>query len=350
MSLDNSNINVTNTPIVIVGTSGLVGQEFIKLIENDGRFTTLIFVGSEKSKGTTIMFKEIINIIVTLDELDWTQNYIFINCADKQQAREIRKNMSSQSIMIDNSSEFRLDEDVPLVIPEINFPKEKYQIYANPNCSTIILDLLLAPLEYKYGIRRVVVSTYQAASGAGKLGLEELLVQNSQFANNQELEKSYWNKQYIFNTFVHNSSIQENFYNEEENKIINETQKIMDKKIPITATCIRVPVLRSHCESVNVELIKETSIDEIYKILAKCPFLEIVDDKMNNIFPESITTNNQTKVQVGHIRQDNSLPSGLGWNFWLSADQLIRGAAYNAYLILDKIVESTNTSTAVISL
>jgi aspartate-semialdehyde dehydrogenase len=348
MSFDKTNIvNITNLPIVIVGTNGLVGQEFIKLIENDKRFSTFIFVGSEKSKGTTVMFKEILYVIVTLDELDWSKDYIFINCADKQQARDIRKNMSSKSIMIDNSSEFRLDEDVPLVIPEINFPKEKYQIYANPNCSTIILDLLLAPLEYKYGIRRVVVSTYQAASGAGKVGLEELLVQNSQFANNQELEKSYWNKQYIFNTFVHNSSIQENFYNEEENKIIFETQKIMNKKIPITATCIRVPVIRSHCESVNVELIKEASLDEIYKLLSKCSFLEIVDDKINKIFPESLTTNNKTTVQVGHIRKDNSLPSGLGWNFWLSADQLIRGAAYNAYLILDNIVVLNNTSTIV---
>jgi aspartate-semialdehyde dehydrogenase len=204
------------------------------------------------------------------------------------------------------------------------------------------LDLLLAPLEYKYGIRRVVVSTYQAASGAGKIGLEELLTQNSQYANNQELTNSYWNKQYIFNTFVHNSSIQENFYNEEENKIIKETQKIMNKKIPITATCIRVPVLRSHCESVNVELIKEASFDEINDLLAKCQFLQIVDDKINKNFPESVTSNNQTKVQVGHIRPDESLPSGLGWNFWLSADQLVRGAAYNAYLILDKIAESNN--------
>ena len=320
--------------IVIVGTNGLVGQEFIKLVEYDERFNDFIFVGSEKSKGTTINFRGFLHIIKTLDELDWTQNYIFINCADKQQARDIKNNMSKQSIMIDNSSEFRLTDGIPLVVPEINFPKEKHQIYANPNCSTIILDLLLAPLENAYGIRRVVVSTYQAASGAGKIGLEELLLQNYQQASNQELTRTFWNKQYIFNTFVHNTPIQENGYNEEENKIMKETHKIMNKKIPITATCIRVPVLRSHCESVNIELSKETSYDEIISLLEKCPYLEVVDDKETRSFPESVTTNNKTKVQVGHIRKDESLPNGYGWNFWISADQLLRGAAYNAYLIL----------------
>lgn len=322
--------------IVIVGTNGLVGQEFIKLIEFDYKFNDFIFVGSEKSKGCLTKFRDTLYLITTLDELDWSKNYIFINCADKQQAKDIKNKMSSESIMIDNSSEFRLTEGIPLVVPEINFPIEKHQIYANPNCSTIILDLLLKPLEDKFGIKRVVVSTYQAASGAGKVGLEELILQTSQKSLESELTIDYWKKQYIYNTFVHNSIIQGNGYNEEENKIMNETHKIMNKKIPITATCIRVPVLRSHCESVNVELNTKTSYEEVKTLLQECPYLEVIDIKELNIFPESISSNNKTLVQVGHIRKDESLSDGYGWNFWISADQLLRGAAYNAYMILKK--------------
>ena len=323
--------------IVIIGTNGLVGNEFVKLIESDYNYKNVTFVGSEKSKGTKIQFRDDVHSIITLNDIDWNKNSIYINCADKQQAIDIKNNMNDKSILIDNSSQFRLSENIPLVIPEINFPTKLHQIYANPNCSTIILDLLLKPLDDVFGVKRVVVSTYQAASGAGKVGLEELVQQSYQKANSLRINTDYWGKQYVYNTFVHNSSIQDNLYNEEENKIINETKKILRHDIKITATAIRVPVIRSHCESVNIELSTPATLDQIYDVLNSKNYLEIVDDKTNRLFPESITSNNKLKVQVGHIRKDDSLEEGFGWNFWISGDQLLRGAAYNAYLIMNKI-------------
>lgn len=328
--------------IVIIGTNGLVGHEFVKLIESDFNYKNITFVGSEKSKGSKISFRDDEFTIKTLDELDWSKNYIYINCADKQQAIDIKNNMNEKSILIDNSSQFRLSENIPLVIPEINFPSDFHQIYANPNCSTIILDLLLKPLDDVFGVKRVVVSTYQAASGAGKVGLEELVQQSYQKANSLRINTDYWGKQYVYNTFVHNSAIQDNFYNEEENKIIKETKKILRNDIKITATAIRVPVIRSHCESVNVELLSPATQEQIYDVLLSKNYLEVIDDKSNRLFPESITSNNKLKVQVGHVRKDESLEDNYGWNFWISGDQLLRGAAYNAYLIMNKINEKIN--------
>ena len=323
--------------LIIIGVNGLVGQEFIKLIEFDNNSSkNLVFVGSEKSKGHLLKFNNNNHIIITLDELNWEKDGIYINCADGEQAKMIDSKMSKNSILIDNSSYFRLNENVPLVIPEINFPKGINRIYANPNCSTIILNLLMKPLFDKFGIKRVVVSTYQAASGAGKNGLDELLTQTKESLDN--LTTNFWGRQYIHNTFVHNTPINIiNNYNEEECKIMNETKKIFNKNIPITATCIRVPVLRSHCESVNIEFEKSTNYEEILDVLNKAYYLEVLDDKEKRIFPESITSNNRMKVQVGHIRKDLSLEDGFGWNFWISGDQLLRGAAGNAYLIMKEL-------------
>ena len=324
--------------IIVIGFNGLVGNEFVKLLENDFNYKNIIFVGSQKTINNKISFRDDEYTSIILEDIDYTQNAIFINCADKDQAIYIKKNMNKNSFLIDNSSQFRLDKDVPLVIPEINFPHELHQIYANPNCSTIILDLLLKPLEI-FGIKRVIVSTYQAGSGAGKIGLDELILQTKQKANNLPLTSNYWKKQYIHNTFVHNSNIFDNFYNEEENKIINETKKILNEDLKITATAIRVPVIRSHCESVNVEFKNKVSYNEIINLLEQYDYLEVLDDKTNKIFPESITSNYKYKVQVGHIRMDYSLDDGYGWNFWISGDQLLRGASYNAYVIMNKLIE-----------
>jgi len=326
--------------LIIIGVNGLVGQEFIKLIEQDDYSSkNIVFVGSERTKGSNLKFINKNFIIITLDQLNWEKDSIYINCADGEQAKFIDSKMSKNSILIDNSSYFRLNENVPLVIPEINFPKGTNRIYANPNCSTIILNLLMKPLFDKFGIKRVVVSTYQAASGAGKSGLDELLTQTKECVDNlDKLTTNFWGKQYIHNTFVHNTPINiSNGYNEEECKIMNETKKIFNKNIPITSTCIRVPVLRSHCESVNIELEKSTNYEELLDVLNKTYYLEVLDDKEKRIFPESITSNNRIKVQVGHIRKDLSLEDGFGWNFWISGDQLLRGAAGNAYLILKEL-------------
>jgi aspartate-semialdehyde dehydrogenase len=214
----------------------------------------------------------------------------------------------------------------------------KSNIIANPNCSTIILACLLNPFVKKgLKIKRVVVSTYQAASGAGKAGLDELKTQTEEIVMGKQLSTNFWKQQYIFITFVHDSPIEFNGNCQEENKLINETTKIFNMKINISPTCIRVPVLRSHCESVNIEFENEIDYDTILNLIKnEKETLELIND--NHIFPSSISSNNKQQVQVGHIRQDFSLDKNKGWNFWISGDQLLRGAAYNAYLIYKKLI------------
>ncbi len=326
--------------IVIIGATGLVGIEFVKLLEMKSPKQNIKLI-SNNSVGQTCPHLGM--VYESISSIDYTTPTIFINCANSEQAKLIKSNMQSHSILIDNSSEFRMDESVPLIIPEINFndiSNYKSNIIANPNCSTIIMAMLLNPfLKNQFKIKRIVVSTYQAASGAGKEGLEELKKQTHDIVNQNILTKNYWKQQYIHNLFVHNSPIEENKYCQEENKLINETNKIFQTNIGISPTCIRVPVLRSHCESVNIEFENEISYEMIINLLTKeSDTLEIINNSENHIFPTALSTNLTHLVQVGHIRPDYSLDKNKGWNFWISGDQLLRGAAYNAYVIMEKLL------------
>jgi len=221
--------------------------------------------------------------------------------------------------MIDNSSALRMKQNIPLVVPHINFPSDKHIFIANPNCSTIILSCLLKPL-INYRIKRVVVSTYQSASGAGKEGIDELMIQMKEMVNMKELTKTFLGKQYIGNCFVHNSELTSTYYNMEENKLIKETQKIFSNEKPfgITATCIRVPTIRSHCESVNIQFKNAITYEKIIELLSNDPNLVIMDNKNIHDFPDTLISSNNNKVYIGHIRQDFSLPKNKGWNFWIS--------------------------------
>jgi len=327
--------------IIIIGATGLVGIEFVKLIKDLNKYNIILISSNNVGKICPITGLE----FKSINEIDYLNDNMFINCANSDQAIEIKNKMNSNSYLIDNSSQFRMNKNIPLIIPEINFQdfsNYKSQIIANPNCSTIILAMLINPfIKNSHKIKRIVVSTYQAASGAGKVKLDELLVQTNQFVNQIELTTEYWKQQYIFNTFVHNSSIEINGYCEEENKLINETTKIFNTKINISPTCIRVPVLRSHCESVNIEFENEIEYDTILNLIKnEGETLELINNE--HVFPSSISSNNSHLVQVGHIRQDFSLDKNKGWNFWISGDQLLRGAAYNAYLIMHKIFNLKN--------
>ena len=329
---------MVNKNIIIVGATGLVGIEFIKLITNQDKFNLILISSNYVGKICPITKLE----FKSMNDICYSNHNIFINCANSEQAIEIESKMNENSFLIDNSSQYRMNKNVPLVIPEINFKdifSYKSNIIANPNCSTIILAMLLNPfIKNSHKIKRIVVSTYQAASGAGKVGLDELLVQTKEFINKKELTTNYWKQQYVFNTFVHNSPIDTNGYCQEENKLINETSKIFNTKINISPTCIRVPVLRSHCESVNIEFENEIDYNTIIDLINKeKSTLELINNINNNEFPSSISSNNSSIVQVGHIRQDYSLDKNKGWNFWISGDQLLRGAAYNAYLIMHKL-------------
>ena len=326
--------------LVVIGASGLVGIEFINIIKNFDLFPVVLVSHNTVGQICPITKQK----YVGMDSIDFTKTNIYINCANSEQAKFISEKMTTKSILIDNSSEFRLNDDVLLCVPEINFVKFsdfKSNIIANPNCSTIILSCLINPfIKAGFKIKRIVVSTYQAASGAGKPGLDELKNQTEEIVMGKKLSTGFWKQQYIFNTFVHDSPIESNGYCQEENKLINETKKIFNENFGINATCIRVPVLRSHCESVNIEFENKISIEQIHNLLLKEKTLQLIDNKQSHDFPTSISSNNQNLVQVGHIRSDQSLEFGFGWNFWISGDQLLRGAAFNAYEILVKILSN----------
>jgi aspartate-semialdehyde dehydrogenase len=327
--------------ITIIGATGLVGQEFIGLLKNFdySQFQLNLISNSFVGQTCSVTSKQ----YQSMESIDFSIPTIFINCANAEQASFIAKNISGISVLIDNSSEYRMNSSVPLIIPEINwYDYETYgsNIIANPNCSTIILSMLLKPfVENNIDINRLVVSTYQAASGAGKEGLEELKRQTQEISTSQELTTKFWKQQYVFNTFVHNSPIEPNGYCQEENKLVNETNKIFKKKFRISPTCIRVPVLRSHCESVNIEFNEKVDIKTIYDLISnEKDTLQLINNVSEHVFPSSLSSNGSHLVQVGHIRADASLPNNIGWNFWISGDQLLRGAAFNAFLIMKKLV------------
>jgi aspartate-semialdehyde dehydrogenase len=281
---------MVNKNIIVIGATGLVGIEFVKLINNQDKYNLILISSNHVGTNCPITGLE----FKSMDDICYSNHNIFINCANSEQAIEIESKMNQNSFLIDNSSQYRMNKNVPLVIPEINFKdifSYKSNIIANPNCSTIILAMLLNPfIKNSHKIKRIVVSTYQAASGAGKIGLDELLVQTKELINKKELTTNYWKQQYIFNTFVHNSSIDQNGYCQEENKLINETSKIFNTKINISPTCIRVPVLRSHCESVNIEFENEIDYDTILNLIKnENNTLELINDVNNHDFPSSIS-------------------------------------------------------------
>ncbi len=243
------------------------------------------------------------------------------------------------AVMIDNSSAFRMKDDVPLVVPEINPGdlKNHKGIIAVPNCSAIIMGVPLWPLHQAAGIERIIVSTYQSASGAGAQAMAELEAQSRAFSKGEPIKKEIFPHQIAFNVFSHNTAIAENGYNEEENKVIEETRKIFHApNLPIVATCVRVPVLRAHSESIVIETKRDLSPEEAREILSKAPGVKVVDSREKNHFPMPLEASGQFDVLVGRIRRDLSHPRGLA--LFVSGDQLLKGAAWNAVQILEYLV------------
>ena len=323
--------------LIIVGATGLVGQSFINLLKKfDTSYYKISLVASKNSEGKIIKVNDDSYIIITLDEvvafLDKNEYSIFVNCSSKSVAEEINMILMNQKgIMIDNSSRFRMDMNVPLIVPHINMSSYINQkIIANPNCSTIILSCLLNPLK-NIGFKRLVVSTYQAVSGAGKSGMKELDDQMKNYVEGKNIDNKVFKYQCVNNCFVHDSPKLANGYSEEEIKMVNETTKIFNHIIPLSCTCIRVPVMRSHCLSVNIEFKNDTTCDEIIKLLKNDKELVVVEEGE----PTSIDSSMNEKVYVGHIRKDFSQKNT--FNFFISGDQILRGASYNAFMILKNL-------------
>jgi aspartate-semialdehyde dehydrogenase len=335
--------------IGIVGVTGLVGLEILKSLDllnlNDGSNEFHMY-GSERSDGELISYGDTIYIVKKfINEYILALDYCIL-AVDNAIAKSIityAQDLKSSCCIIDNSSEFRLEKNVPLVIPEINVDvlKKCNKLISNPNCTTTMLVMLLCPLlkMKDIDIKHVVVSTYQAASGAGVRGYTELTKQLDEWCSDKTVTTmDFWKKQYVCNVFSHNSSIDpKTLYNQEELKIVYETKKILNKNIKISPSCVRVPTLRSHFLSVNVEFNRDVKMDEINKVLLEASGIVLCDDPEHNEFPEPVKTAGKTDIYIGRIRPD--IDDLTRWNFFVSGDQLLKGAAYNSVQILKYMID-----------
>jgi len=320
--------------------TGAVGQEFLSIIaERKFPFTSLKMLASSRSAGKKIPFlgKDYVVEQMTADSFKGVDIALF--SAGASRSREFASAaVKAGAVVVDNSSAFRMDPEVPLVVPEINpqMIKKHKGVIANPNCSTIIGIVPVWPLHKINPVKRMVVSTYQAASGAGLSAMLELENQAREILAGKPPTRNVFPHQIAFNCFSHNSLLGPNGYNEEETKMVKETRKIFDcAEIAITATCIRIPVMRAHCESINLEFTRPITPDEVRAILQTAPGVSLLDDREHNRFPMPIDATGKDDIFVGRIRQDESLPNNRGINMWVSGDQIRKGAALNAIQIAE---------------
>ena len=330
--------------LAVVGITGAVGQEFLTVLaERNFPFTSIRMLASARSAGRTIHFKGTTHTIEELTHDSFKGIDIALFSAGGSISREFAPTaVKSGAIVVDNSSVFRMKDGIPLVVPEVN-PDQIHKhngVIANPNCSTIIMNVPVFPLHKANRVKRIIVSTYQAVSGAGAWGLEELERQIKAHATGQPIEKAKFPHPIVNNLFSHNSAIVEGGYNEEELKMRNETRKIFgEPMMMVSATCVRVPVPRAHCESINLEFEKPMTPEQVRRVLASAPGVKIVDDAASNHFPMPLEASGQDDILVGRIRQDMSRDDGRGIELFVSGDQLRKGAATNAIQIAEKLVK-----------
>ena len=324
----------------IIGATGNVGRTTIKVLEKSKiKIDNLFLVASEKSAGNKLVFKQKEIIIEQLEKYDFSKAEITIFAAGSEIAKKWAPQASKKTIVIDNSKYFRMNEDVPLVVPEVNPDDLKVHknIIANPNCSTIQLVLPLKPLHDKYRIKRVVVSTYQAVSGAGKVPVDEMFNQTRDYLNEKKINSENFTKQMAFNLIPHIDSFVEDGYTKEEWKMENETKKILDKKIGLTATCVRVPVKTSHSESVNIEFESEYDLEIVKKTLKNSPGCQVIDEHKDGGYITPLEAEGNYLTFISRIRKDHSNTKAL--NMWVVSDNLLKGAALNSVQIAEHLIK-----------
>ncbi|MBD8488412.1 aspartate-semialdehyde dehydrogenase [Echinicola sp. CAU 1574] len=323
--------------LAVVGATGLVGSEILEVLaEHNFPFDELLLVASERSAGKKITFKDKEYTVIGLAQAVAEKPDVAIFSAGGETSKEwAPKFAEAGTIVVDNSSAWRMDPTKKLVVPEINAKSLKIddRIIANPNCSTIQMVLALAPLRERYGIKRVVVSTYQSVTGSGLKAVNQLMDERE----GKDGEKAYPHK-IDLNVLPHIDVFQENGYTKEEMKMINETKKIFDdQSIQVTATTVRIPVMGGHSESVNVEFKEDFDIAEVKQLLSATPGVIVEDDVANNVYPMPMNAHKRDEVFVGRLRRDESQPNTL--NMWIVADNLRKGAATNAVQIAEYLVE-----------
>lgn len=328
--------------VAVVGATGAVGNEMIAVLEDrDFPVDRIRLFASERSEGVKLEFQGSEIPVETLKEDSFEGIDIALFSAGAERSK-IWAPIAARSgcVVIDNSSQWRMDPEVPLVVPEVNpddIRKHK-GIIANPNCSTIQMVVVLKPLHDAARIKRVVVTTLQSVSGTGKKAMDELLQQTTDLLNFREVKCNVYPHQIAFNCLPHIDKFLENGYTKEEMKMVNETKKIMgDDSIRVTATTVRVPVFRGHSESVNIETEKKLTANEARAILSTAPGVVVYDAPEKNIYPLAIYAAGKDETFVGRIREDESIEKGL--NLWIVADNLRKGAALNAVQIAEKLIE-----------
>jgi aspartate-semialdehyde dehydrogenase len=328
--------------IAVVGATGAVGVEILRVLERRNfPVGKLKLLASERSVGKTLDFKGKPVKVELLERDAFKGIDIAFFSAGATRSREFAPAAKAAgAVVVDNSSAFRMDPNTPLVVPEVNARdlKRHNGVIANPNCTAAILATAVWPLHQAVGIRKIVVSTYQSASGAGAAAMRELEDQVHQYAEGKEVTHTVFPHQIAFNLFSHNTKVAENGYNEEENKVIEEMRKMFHAPdLPVLPTCIRVPVLRAHSEAVALELEAPMSPEEAREILRRSPGIKIVDDPAANHFPMPLEASGDLDVHVGRIRRDLTNPNGLA--LFVAGDQLLKGAAWNAVQIAEELAK-----------
>ena len=327
--------------VAVAGVTGAVGQDMLRVLEaRNFPVDSLKGLASHRSVGKRVKFRGEDVVVEELKDDSFADVDVALFSAGAARSREFAPAaVRSGAIVVDNSSAFRMEPDVPLVVPEVN-PEavQNHQgIIANPNCSTIIMVVVLWPIHQAACIRRVVVSTYQAVSGAGAKGIRELDAQTRQVLAGESAAPELFPYQIAFNLIPHIDVFQPNGYTKEEMKMVLETRKIMgDESLRVTATTIRVPVFRAHSESLNIETERKLTADEVREVLADAPGVRVVDDPAQNRYPMPLDATNQDDVLVGRIREDASVENGI--DLWLSGDQILKGAALNAVQIAELLL------------
>jgi aspartate-semialdehyde dehydrogenase len=324
----------------IIGASGNVGRKTIEILEKSKiSFKDLYLVASKKSAGKKIKFREKDIEIENLENYDFSKAQITIFAAGSDIAKEWAPKAAKKTIVIDNSSFFRMQKNIPLVVPEVN-PEalDKHEnIIANPNCSTMQMVLALKPLHDECKIKRVIVSTYQAVSGAGKEAMDELFDQTKNFLDKKNIVSKNFTKQIAFNLIPHIDAFDKDGYTKEELKMTNETKKILDEKIKVTATCVRVPVRTGHSESMNIEFEKSYDLENIIKILDNAPGCKVIDGRKDGEYITPLEAENDYTTYISRIRKDNTNPKAI--NIWVVSDNLLKGAALNTIQIAECLMK-----------
>ncbi|MBO6025402.1 MAG: aspartate-semialdehyde dehydrogenase [Bacteroidales bacterium] len=325
--------------IAVVGATGLVGSKMLQVLdEQKVRINELIVAASERSVGKEIVFQGKTYKVVSVDDAIAARPDIAIFSAGASASRQYAPRFAAQgTFVVDNSSAWRMEKDVPLVVPEINADTitPETHIIANPNCSTIQMVMTLAPIHKAYGIKRLVIATYQSVSGSGVKGLRQLDCEE----HGEPVAKPAYPNPIYRNVLPHAGDFGDNGYTTEEEKLVNETRKILrDNSIAVTATACRVPANGGHSEAVNVETLRPFEIDDVRKMLEATPGVIVQDDPANNLYPMAITAYDKDEVFVGRIRRDHSIANGM--NLWIVSDNIRKGAATNAVQIAKYLIES----------